>query len=175
MKKKITWSTSFFVFSYIAFYIMITLIQAAIVILPMFLDVKVNLNFSLPMDIFGWGLTAIMCGYIGTNRISMTIKTANMEVGSADMGDLKKLRKMIYWSFIILALNIVLYFFFDVNLPLTAVSSTFVSTVTLYVTGNQVIHATQSIDKSGELWANEKENVFVDSNNDGIDDTEQTT
>lgn len=172
--KKATWSTSFFVFSYIAFYILITFVQSAIVILPKFVNIAMNADFNLPMDVFGWGLAAIICGYVGTNRVSMAIKTANMEVGTAEMGDLAKLRKMIYWTFVILIQNIVLSFFFNVNLPLIAVSSTFVSTITLYVAGNKAIRATQAVDTSGELWANEKETVIVDSNNDGIDDSTQT-
>ncbi len=167
-----SWSTSFFVFFYIGLYILLTLVQAAVVLVPeYFPNLRINIGFSLPMDVFGWGLVVVIGGYVGTDRISKCFKTANMEIGTADMGNPARLRKMIWWSFIILLLNVMLGFFFDIDLPYEAVASTFVSALSLYVAGNNTIRAMQSTDMSGDKdWANEHESIIVDEDKDGVDD-----
>lgn len=170
-KKPNYWRSSYFVFAYIFLYFFITLLQASTIILPMYFNININTHFSIPMEIWGWGLCLVISGYVGTDRLSESMKTAHMEIGKANMGDPARLRKMIKWTFIIVVENYALNYFYDVNLPIEAITTTFVSCITLYTVGNKAIKATQSVDFSGNrAWANEANEVFIDNNNDGIND-----
>lgn len=174
LKKPAHWGSSFFVITYMIIYMLMTFAQCAVTVITKFTNFTAfNVNFSVPLDIWGWGLLIVISAYVGTDRLSSTIKTAHMEVGAADMGDPAKLRQIIYWTAAIVAQNYILSFFFDVNLPLEAVTSTFISSVGLYTAGNKVIQTTQSINIAGDDTYISDSEVIIDTNGDGIDDREQ--
>lgn len=135
---------------------------------------------GIPLEIFAWGLLIICAGYAGLDRSTMAVKTSMMDIGTCDMGDPAKLRKVIYLLFAVFLETVVLNFLFGkdfiveineidsltflkLNLPLEGVSSALVSTITVYILGNKSIRLTQNIDntKEDQDWANEKEDVTI--------------
>lgn len=147
---------------------------------------------GIPLSIFGWGLVGITAGYAGLDRSTMAVKTSKLEVGTCDMGEPAKLRKVIYLLFAVFVETVVLNFFFGkdfvvelnelesitfsrLNLPLEGVSSALVTTISVYILGNKSIRLTQNLDSTGgasnesEPWANEVDNVtMVDGEEDEV-------
>lgn len=161
--KNLTKKLSFFVFAYIFLYMIVTLLQAATKIVPLLWPeyTLFNPDFSIPMDIWGWGLFAIVAGYSGTDRICMSVKSAHMQTGTADLGNISKLKKMMYCMFFVLLETYLLWWFFPVDLPLSAITTTFVSIITIYSTGGKAVKIFQSVDMSGDLdWANEHDQLY---------------
>ena len=131
---------------------------------------------GIPLEIFAWGLLAICTGYAGIDRAALAVKTSMMEIGTCDMGDPKKLRKVIYLLFAIFLESVILNFIFGkdmsvlsgferledgsqgaaifttfagLKLPQEGVSSALVSTISIYILGNKSIRLTQNIDSTG--------------------------
>lgn len=149
---------------------------------------------GIPLQIFGWGLLAITSGYAGLDRASMAVKTSLMEIGTCDMGNPVKLRKVIYLLFVVFIESVVLNFFFGkdysvitsaevvvfnkLSLPLDSISSALVSTICIYILGNKSIRVTQNVDRTGGEanedvpWANEHESVTIidDNSKEKVDD-----
>lgn len=145
---------------------------------------------GIPLEIFAWGLLVICAGYAGIDRASLAVKTSMMDIGTCDMGDPQKLRKVIYLLFMIFIEGLILNFIFGkdlrvpsefetledgtkvileytvyngLKLPQEGVCSALVSTISVYVLGNKSIRLTQNIDntKDNQDWANEKEDVTI--------------
>ena len=126
---------------------------------------------DIPLQIFSWGLVAIVAGYSGIDRASLAVKSSLMEVGACDMGNPEQTRKSIILLGLVFIENVILNFVFGVDitidnitysgikLPLEGVSSALVATVVAYVLGNKSIRLTQQLDKTKETedWADEKE------------------
>lgn len=127
---------------------------------------------NIPLQIFSWGLLAIVAGYSGIDRASLAVKSSLMEVGACDMGNPEQTRKSIILLGLVFVENVILNFVFGVDivinnitysgikLPLEGVSSALVATIVAYVLGNKSIRLTQQLDKTKETedWADEKEN-----------------
>lgn len=130
-----------------------------------------NATADIPLQIFSWGLVAIVAGYSGIDRASLAVKSSLMEVGACDMGNPEQTRKSIVLLSLVFIENVILNFVFGVDitidnitysgikLPLDGVSSALVATIVAYVLGNKSIRLTQQLDKTKETedWADEKE------------------
>ena len=161
-KKPIWYATSFWVHGYIYFYIVMTVLAVLPRLLAPILywttgavPTWVPEQVTIPLEVFSWGLLIITSAYAGLDRASFAVKSTMTEVGTSDMGDPKKLRKVIVWLFLIFvesyALNFVFGKPFDyppdapissfpgANIPLTEVASALVSAITIYVGGNKAI------------------------------------
>jgi len=160
--KHIWYATSFWVHAYLYFYIVITFMAVLPRLLapvlyhtlgavPLWIPERV----TVPLEVFSWGLVLITSAYAGLDRASFAIKSKMTEIGTSDMGDPKKLRKVIVWLFGIFVESYMLNFFFGkpfdyppdapiasfpaANIPLTEVASALVSSLTIYVGGNKAI------------------------------------
>lgn len=137
-----------------------------------------NATAGIPLNIFAWGLLAIVAGYSGIDRASLAVKSSLMEVGACDMGNPAQTRKSIVLLSLVFIENVILNFIFGVDiiingitysgikLPLEGVSSALVATIVAYVLGNKSIRLTQQMDRTKETedWADEKkERVEVSS------------
>lgn len=191
-KKPRTWSTNFWVVAYTILYMVMTVLYCLPRLLIQLTDylhveaawLSATATSGIPLEIFAWGLLALCAGYAGIDRAALATKSSLMEVGTCDMGDPSKLRKVIYLLFLVFAESTILNFFFGedftktiitqqgettrvyagLSLPLEGVSSALVSTIVIYVLGNKSIRITQSVDRTqkDEDWANEKkEKTYV--------------
>ncbi len=160
--KHIWYATSFWVHAYLYFYIVITfmavlprllapILYYTLGAVPLWIPERV----TVPLEVFSWGLVLITSAYAGLDRASFAIKSKMTEIGTSDMGDPKKLRKVIVWLFGIFVESYMLNFFFGkpfnyppdapiasfpaANIPLTEVASALVSSLTIYVGGNKAI------------------------------------
>lgn len=184
MKKKLVYSSSFWVVAYTIVYMLLTLLYCLPRILAEFSTVDmlhVNENFTFPLNYFAWGLLVITAGYCGIDRAALAKKSSMMEIGSCDVGDPAKLRRVIYLLCLVFIENLFLNFYLGrpfvlftdygkrtfngIDLPLEGLTSALVSTVVIFVTGNKAIKFTKNIDttEANEDWANEKtEKVIVE-------------
>ena len=85
---------------------------------------------GIPLEIFAWTLLAICAGYAGVDRAVMATKSSMMEIGSCDMGDPAKIRKVIYMLFAVFVENVALNFVFgrDLTIPLYDASGEVINT-----------------------------------------------
>lgn len=179
-KKNILWSTHNWVILYTVVFMFLILLYCLpnilIRILPMeFLPILViylgpDATSAIPLEIFSWGLVAIVAGYSGIDRAGLAVKTSLMEIGTCDMGNPAQTRVSIYLLCLVFVEILILNFCLSTNfivegvefsglqIPMTGVSSALVSTVVVYVLGNKSIRLTQNIDKTKETedWADEK-------------------
>ena len=180
-KTKAKWlhSTHAWVLMYGFFYMILILLYCLPRLLCEFIPISymnhIYAGFSFPIDIFSWGLVAVMSGYSGIDRAAMATKSSMMQIGKADMGNPQHLQSVIKIMFVILLEAMSLHFFFGndkeingvlykgINVPLEAISTAFVSTVSIYVMGNKSIRLTQNLDRTKDTqnWADEKSEVKV--------------
>lgn len=185
-RKKKSFSTSAWITTYAAFYMVLTVIACIPRLVVMFADpVWVTTHISpdfydvIPLEVFAWGMLIAFSGYCGIDRSVFAVKTSFMEMGTADFGSPKKLRKVIYLVFAIFCETLLLNLFFGIDytlvlndetsivypgikIPLTQIGSTLASCFTCYVLGNKSIRITQQMDATGgdktdTPWANERE------------------
>jgi hypothetical protein len=189
-KKKKSFSTSAWITAYTVFYMVLTIIACIprlIVMVgnPAWVAAHISPNFYdiVPLEVFAWGMLITFTGYCGIDRSVFAVKTSFMEMGTADFGNPKKLRKVIYLVFAVFVETLLLDLFFgmDYNLvvsddlsvlypgikiPLTQIGSSLASCFACYVLGNKSIRITQQVDATGGddtamPWANEKEQRTV--------------
>lgn len=170
--EKLLRSSRWFVFTYMAWYAVMTLLQTLPAILKAIWGITFNDTFTIPMDIWGWGLTFVIAFYAGIDRAALISRTAHMEIGKKDMGNPGRLRTMIYITMVLLIETYALAFFFKVDLPLEAITTAYISMVLLYTGGNKGIDLASAIDKTkdNQPWANENNATLVDEDGDGVDD-----
>lgn len=163
----------FVVFGYAIGYMILTILYC----LPRFLaefstlDMShVSEGFSIPLEIFAWGLLGICAVYCGMDRMALVKKTSLMECGVSDVGDKGKLLRVIFYLIIIFAENVILNLFLGrpftivnetgkqvidgIQLPLDGISSALVATILAYLGGNKAIKFASNID--GEKIDTEK-------------------
>lgn len=169
-KKKVRllpwYSTSFWVHGYILFYMIMTIVSCLPRILaqimysytgsiPEWLPEEV----TVPLEVLSWGLLIITSVYAGLDRASFAVKSSMTEIGTADMGDPAKLRRVILYLGMIFFESYALNLFFgrpfppeaDVkfpgaSIPLTETASALVSAITIYVSGNKAIRLVANVE-----------------------------
>lgn len=182
MKKRLVYSSSFWVIAYTVAYMILTVLYCLPRILAEFSSVSmahVNESFTFPLEYFSWGLLIITAGYCGMDRAVLAKKSSMMEIGSCDIGEPSKLRRVIYLLCLVFIENLFLNFYLGrpftlvtdsgkrifggIDLPLEGLTSALVSSIVIYITGNKAIKFTQNIDttKDGQDWVNEKEEKII--------------
>lgn len=184
-------STSSWLTVYTIFYMVLTVVACIPRLIVMFADpvwvvshISPDFYDLVPLDVFAWGMLITFAGYCGIDRGVFAVKTSFMEMGTADYGDPKKLRKVIYLVFAVFIETLLLNLFFGIDytltientdvsvvypgikIPLTQIGSALASCFACYVLGNKSIRITQQIDATGgeetEIpWANEKEQKVI--------------
>lgn len=180
------YSTSFWVHGYILFYMIMTIVSCLPRILaqimysytgtiPEWLPEEV----TVPLEVLSWGLLIITSVYAGLDRASFAVKSTMTEIGTADMGDPAKLRRVIIYLGVIFFESYALNLFFGrpfppeatvqfpgANIPLTETASALVSAITIYVSGNKAIrlvanveskHRDPNLDNSESTIVNDQE------------------
>lgn len=125
-------------------------------ILPENIAKFVNGDISLPLQIFSWGWSFIICLYCGSDRFVDVRTTMQLPSGQMSLGDLGKLRKIMCISIGLLLLATFFSFTSSKNFELEALSLGFVTSVIAYTSGNKFVKAFKYNGK--------------DENNDGIPD-----
>ena len=155
MSEKIIKNMSIGVIMYAIAYMIITAIYCLPRILAEYsmLDVShLTENFSFPIDIFSWGLLAICAGYSGADigfGSKLKLKSSAGEVKK------DKVLQVIILLILILIESTVFNLFIGhdfivvsefgkqvfkgIELPLEGISTALVSTIVIYITGNQII------------------------------------
>ena len=167
--KKFWYKTSFMVFAYAASLGLAVLIQAAIALLIKYNVVVhavvfanfLNGNIEMPISNMAWTWCAICAAYIGVDRASYTIKSANLMSGSTDIGDPKTLREIILASGSLFVIAVTCNGLVDADFDLNAFASAFGSSVLLYVAGQKAIKSVKYV------------NGKIDANGNGIPDEEE--
>lgn len=190
-KKKIfPLSTSSWITAYAVFYMVLTIVACiprliVMVASPAFVSTHISPDFYdlVPLEVFAWGMLISFSLYCGIDRSAFAVKSSFMEMGTADFGDMKKLRKVIYLVFAVFLETLILDLFFGIDytlvvneetsivypglkIPLNQIGSALASCFTCYVIGNKSIRITQQFDATGGEktdmpWANEKEQVSI--------------
>lgn len=120
-------------------------------------------NFEFPLEIFSWGLLAICAGYSGVD-----VGFGKNKVAAQNQGEIRKdkvLQVIILLILILLESTIFNLFighdfvrfdefskqvFKGIKLPLEGISTALVSTIVIYITGNQIAMTKESKDSSKE-------------------------
>jgi hypothetical protein len=128
-----------------------------------FLNTFLNQNFVLPMDIISGFWAAISAAYVGVDRGMFMIDgfKNGQDIGAFDTDKIKHLTLVIILGLAIYVLAAGLNLFFDAELALAPLVTSFGSSVLLYVVGNKAIKASQTLSPENDL------------DQDGIDDSEQ--
>jgi hypothetical protein len=106
-----------------------------------------GITILLPLDMGAMILSVIVSGYVGTDRIASFVKTQSLSYGSADFGDVPKLRRMVFLMLALAAEAFVAQVFFGVtNAPLGTLLLGYGGTASTYVMGNKAIKAAAHID-----------------------------
>jgi hypothetical protein len=101
---------------------------------------------SLPHDTAAWGLAFIVSGYTGTDRIAYFVKSKTLEYGTQDLGDVRKLRLIIFLMLGLVIEAIVLRVFFGLEgIAVEQLLIGFSASGGLYAIGNKAIKAASSM------------------------------
>lgn len=143
------------------------IIQASpFIVAKFFPDLPINGNISVPIDVVGWSFMALVSVYVGSDRFEKMFSSKQLPYGEVYMGDLRKLRNVIYMSLIIFLEALGLNLFFDVDVELESFFLAFASSVTLYVGGNNAVNTVGNIAGPQEV---DKENGDANDVADAID------
>lgn len=170
------------VLGYVIFYMTLVLLNCSPRILAEFSNVDlsyVSENFSVPLDIFAWGLFGICAGYCGLDRASLIKKSSIMQIGDFDVGNKPKLLKVIFLLIIVLFETMTLNFvlghdltvitsygkqtYKGINLPQDGIATAIVGTIFAYIGGNKVIRYASNVDTIKTEVKNEKNNSNASS------------
>jgi len=118
-----------------------------------FLLSLVNQNFNLPMDVISSFWAAISAAYVGLDRAAFAIDALNKGPNTSAFNETKMrhLHQVLWMSFIIYALAVLLNTFFDAELALTPLLISFGSMMLLYVSGNKVVSGCERVKKPGSV------------------------
>lgn len=163
-KKKFYYHSRFWIWLYYSIFIIymglqyvLALLGDANLVLPETISKFINGNAELPLSIFSWGWTGIVCLYCGTDRLVDIKDTMNLPSGQMSIGDLNKLRKIIVLNLSLLILATFFSFTSSKNFELEALATSFIFSIISYTSGNKLV---KSFKYSG-----------LDANNDGIPDS----
>lgn len=167
--KKKYYSTSFWVVGYVVSYMLLTLLYCLPRMLAEFSNFDlshVNEAFTFPLEIFAWGLFVICAGYCGLDRAAFVKKSSKLDIGKCDIGDVGKLRRIIFYLTIVFAEDLIINFFLGhptiiisdygkqvfqgINLPIDGISYALVSTILCYAVGNKSIRFAQNVEGTKE-------------------------
>lgn len=99
---------------------------------------------SLPQDTMAWGLTFIIGGYTGLDRLAQVVKSRSLEYGKADKGNVRKLRWIIITLFLLVVEAIFLQTFLKTKgLALDTLLIAFSTAAGTFAIGNKVITAAE--------------------------------
>lgn len=172
-KKKISFfgTSSFFVFFYGVFLIISLFLQCLIPFISRMLDIDpqykildniFNNNFKLPMATMAWSWS-ILCGtYVFSDRVAFTIsaftrKDGNGHLNMNDMpniGNMDRLKFIIWESFIVYFVAVLLYLLFDTDLQLEPLFGAFASSIIAFVNGNKAIRSASAMSKKDDIDGN---------------------
>ena len=127
--------------------------------------VMTNVNFVLPMDVITSFWAAISAAYVGFDRGAFTLATLRGEYNKLETGNPGRNRQVIKLSFGIYALAVLLNVFFDAELSLGPLMSSFGASVLLYVSGQRSILAASKFAPELIVRGN-----MPDTNENGIND-----
>lgn len=180
VKIKPWYESAFWVRGYIFFYIIMTVVSCLPRIMAQIfysytasIPVWLPEEVTVPLEVLSWGLLIITSLYAGLDRTAFAVKSTMTEIGTADMGDPAKLRRVMLYLLFIFLESYMLNLFFGkpfppeaevtfpgANIPLTEVASALVSAVAIYVSGNKAIRIVANINN--------------DHRNTGVDNSEAT-
>jgi hypothetical protein len=120
-----------------------------------------NKNFSVPVPVLAWLWTSICALYIGADRVAFAVHSTKTGKNNLDIGHPERLRLIVWESFIVYVIGILLNLFFDVNLELESLAGAFGSAILLYATGNKAIKMCSALAPEDDL------------DGDGVADTDQ--
>lgn len=128
-------------------------LSALVIAVTMFMQVFASLNTAgqmgqgiiLPHEALAWAFAVIASGYAGTDRLAQFVRTKSLQYGEVDLGDPKKLKRLIWITLLLLAEGVFLTSFFGVpGLALDALATAFGGAGASYVIGNKAIRAASS-------------------------------
>lgn len=100
--KKPWYSARFWVWAFFMFQIFAVILSVAPAVFETF-GLKLE-AYSVPFDteMIGWFWMAIITGYTGSQAIEHIYISRNLEIGEYDFGDLGKIRRMIFGTYVLL-------------------------------------------------------------------------
>lgn len=110
-------------------------------VLPKNIAKFINGDVALPLQIFSWGWSFIICLYCGSDRFVDVRTTMQLPAGQMSLGDLDKLRKIMCVSLGLLLLATFFSFTSSKDFELEALSLGFVTSIVAYTSGNKFVKA----------------------------------
>lgn len=130
MKKKWYESVSLIVWVTIA-------LTAGLMVIQKFLP-----EANIPHEAIAVALIALASGYVGTDRIAGFVKTKSMDYGSSDVGDVVKMRAIVYGLLILVMIGLTLQIFYKVpNLAVITLITAYGGAAATFAIGNKAIKA----------------------------------
>jgi hypothetical protein len=100
----------------------------------------------LPHETAAWGLAFIVGGYTGTDRIAYAMKSRSLEYGTMDMGNVGKLKLIIFCMLgLVIEATILRVFFRLEGMALEQLLIGFSTSGGLYAIGNKIIKAASTV------------------------------
>jgi len=114
-----------------------------------FLSQIINVNFNLPMEMISNFWAAISATYVGLDRAAFTVEALKNDKNTDAFCEEKlvQLNQIIWLSFIIYIIAVLLNTFFDAELALMPLLISFASSLLAYVAGNKAVRAFENLSK----------------------------
>lgn len=138
-KKKPWYSARFWVWSFFVFQVFAVIATVIPAILAKF-GIEFDAS-SVPFDteMIGWFWMAIITGYTGSQAIEHIYISRNLEIGEYDFGDLTKIRRMIFGTYVLLGCIYLVNIIFKADLGTSSYIASVGAATLAYVVGIKAV------------------------------------
>lgn len=125
------------------------LVRSAIIIADFYGIINfVNINiikYEPKIKVFSWFFLAISSAYVGFDKVLNLKNTVELPKGQLTLGNLKKIRHLIFMSFILMAFSIICEALTGLDFDSEAFISAFGTNIILSISGNKAIKMSRYI------------------------------
>lgn len=156
MNNKLLYSSRVLVWAFSLITLILILIRSAIIIADFYGIIDfVNINvikYEPKIKVFSWFFLAISSAYVGFDKVLNLKNTIELPKGQLTLGDLKKIRHLIFMSFILMAISIICEALTGLDFDSEAFISAFGTNIILSISGNKTIKMSRyvSLTKNAE-------------------------
>lgn len=146
---KLLYSSRALVWAFSLITLTLILIRSAIIIADFYGIIDfVNINiikYEPKIKVFSWFFLAISSAYVGFDKVLNLKNTTELPKGQLNLGNLKKIRHLIFMSFILMFFSIVCEALTGLDFDSEAFISAFGTNIILSVSGNKAIKMSRYI------------------------------
>ncbi len=113
-----------------------------------------NSNLRLPMAIITWFWASLCAIYVGADRAAFAIASREGSYNNPELGHPERLKVIVWESFWVFVISLLLNMIFDVDLQLEPLASAFGGALLCFVAGNKAIKACTALAEEDDLDGN---------------------